>query len=855
MSLEVYEVVEAGASLERGDNNHSNELREKKFWDDSRSTTAMGRARRAESTAKALEAILLAKSEQEPIPIVVSLDGPEMRSEDYRSRLLSSIEESGQLRGELADLLQQQQADSESIESLQQSLERLHTLVSEYRIAKDETDKQLMELADLMRSHCVDSSVSVDEFKRRLLTGSLVVTTNPAGEQEIREELENQLSKWAEWSEQVTAELASKDNECLNMRLQISGLEEKMNREAEEMEKRQTNEREKHKSAIFEITKNLKAKESERSELDKKCCNQRVEIEELGTKIIEWSAWAESVTREIEAKDSEISSLVKSENEKGQVFGEMEEEIRNLRLLLEELEGRMSLLNREAAARQEETERLLQQEVEERESAIACLKAESVHLIAEHERRIGLLNYEAATRQEETERLLKQEVEGRESAIACLKAETAQKDIEIEKLEQFYTSPHSIESVEVERRRFEEETALLEESLSESQSKLLQQKDLLESQKSELEQQSGEMRDMETKLSEWAAWAEIVSAELKLRDETEARLINELHELARSKDDDDHDVSKPKIEHVSSSVQVVNNEQEEECHILPKLVDDGNQGLREQIESAADGVEQLEEQVAELTHQLKQSHDRNAQLGILIDENELLKLQLESMHLEQASHQSDHQLIALQSQLAVRDATIKALYSMRGPSEQRESLQTLTDEVKIDDKRSDCLVDQVSTSPILSVMVDKDSSPRMLSMVDKDSSPRMLSMLDKDSSPFSSRNPTTFVDQESSPMQLPRSSLEAEIEPSPIIMELENARVEIDALKEKVAQLIIHHDAVEDARVHAEESVTLLTAYRDEIDRLSKENALLRTHQSISPQSAGGSWWMGGSSPISSTKP
>lgn len=853
MSLEGYEVVEAGSSLERGDNNHSNELREKMFWDDSRSTTAMGRARRAESTAKALEAILLAKSEQEPIPIVVSLDGPEMRSEDYRSRLLSSIEESGQLRGELADLLQQQHADSESIESLQQSLERLHTLVSEYRIAKDETDKQLMELADVMRSHCVDSSVSVDEFKRRLLTGSLVVTTNPAGEQEIREELENQLSKWAEWSEQVTAELASKDNECLNMSLQISGLEEKMNREAEEMEKRQTNEREKHKSAIFEITKNLKAKESERSELDKKCCNQRVEIEELGTKIIEWSVWAESVTREIEAKDSEISSLVKSENEKGQVFGEMEEEIRNLRLLLKELEGRMSLLNREAAARQEETERLLQQEVAGRESEIACLKAESVHLIAEHERRIGLLNYEAATRQEETERLFQQEVEGRESAIACLKAETAQKDIEIEKLKQFYTSPHSIESsVEVERRRSEEETALLEESLSESQSKLLQQKDLLESQKSELEQQSGEMRDMETKLSEWAAWAESVSAELKLRDETEARLINELHELARSKDD--ADVSKPKIEHVSSSVQV-NNEQEEECHILPKLVDDGNQGLREQIESAADGVEQLEKQVAELTHQLKQSHDRNAQLGILIDENELLKLQLESMHLEQPSHQSDHQLIALQSQLAVRDATIKALYSMRRPSEQSESLQTLTEEVKKNDNGSDCLVDRVSSSPILSVMVDKDSSPRMLSMVDKDSSPRMLSMLDKDSSPFSSRNPTTFVDQESSPMQLPRSSLEAEIEPSPIIMELENARVEIDALKEKVAQLIIHHDAVEDARVHAEESVTLLTAYRDEIDRLSKENALLRTHQSISPHSAGGSWWMGGSSPISSTKP
>lgn len=749
-------MVEAGSSFVSGRTNNFIELRAI-FCDDSRST-AIERARRAEGTAKALEAILLAKSEQEPPIHILSLDGREMRSEDYRSRLLSSMDELGQLRGELSDLLRQQQADSESIESLHQSLERLHTLVSEYRIAKDETDKQLMELADVMRNHCVDSSLSVDEFMRRLQTGSLVVTTNPSGEQEIREELENQLSKWAEWSEQVTAELATKDNECLNMSLQISGLEEKMNRDAEDMEKR----REKHQLAILEITQKFKAKESEMSELEKTCSNQRVQIEELGTKIIEWSAWAESVTREIEAKDSEISSLVKLENEKGQVFGKMEEEIKNSRSLIKELEGNISLLNRDGA-----------------------------------------------TRQEEIERRLQQEVAGRESEIACLKAEKAQKDIEIQKLKELYICDPN-EYVQVERR-LKEEIAILEESLSECHSKL-------ESQKSELQEQSGEMREMETKLSEWAAWAESVSAELKLRDETEARLINELHELARSKDD----VSKPK----------------EECLFFPKLVDDENQGLRDQIESVADVVVQLEEQVAELTHQLKQSHDRNAQLGILIDENELLKLQLESMHMEQPSSDQSDQLIALQSQLAVRDATIKALYSMRPPGEESESLKTLTDKVTIND-----MVDQVSTSPILTGMVDKDSSPRMLSMVDKDSSP------------FSSTNPTALVDQESSPMQLPRSSLEAEIEPSPIIIELENARVEIDALKEKVAQLIIHQDAVEDARVHAEESVTLLTAYRDEIDRLSKENALLRTHQSISPQSAGGSWWMGGSSPISSSKP
>lgn len=181
----------------------------------------MLRARRAETSARALEVILRTQS-QDSRPLsqqisvasavdedTVSIDGVVMTSEDYRSRLVLVLQELESAKAALVQTKEQQKIDAENIESLQSSLERLHNLVAEYRRDKDNTDTEFTELLELARSLVGDKFIGLADLKDLIRSG-------PEGSQlgisnAEREELETQLANWSTWSEKITQELTERD--------------------------------------------------------------------------------------------------------------------------------------------------------------------------------------------------------------------------------------------------------------------------------------------------------------------------------------------------------------------------------------------------------------------------------------------------------------------------------------------------------------------------------------------------------------------------------------------------------------------------------------------------------------------
>lgn len=833
MSLEEYEVIEPSSrDLLNGD------LRSI-LLDEGRKS-AMERTRRAESTAKALEAILLAKSEEVPEPL--SQFGPvAMASEDYRSRLISSMEEVGKLRCELSELLNQQQADSDNIESLQLSLERLHALVSDYRKAKDDTDKQLMDLADVVRSHCGDSTVSVEEVKRQLTLGTLIVTSHE--EAGVREELEMQLSKWAEWSDEVTAELASKDEENQELRKSINSAQKDIAELTIRLEKDQ--------QVIVELKSQAHALPEMKGELE----SRNAEIVQLQGEIEQWSVWAESMkgsgeeidrlanlaeTREVEIKRLETCAT------------EKDREIDYLAKLIEARDSDLNRLTGEIGQRDDEmlnfkTEVvLLKDELTAKETEIASL-SQKLEDQAKGDKKeleeLDSLRREIETREDELARLNEYvtnieanqgpELEGLRSDMEALRAA---KSMEIESLRDHIVSLEA----QVDRvHKLESEVAMAHDNLVAKNAEMSELESLQTMQLNELKHQisikdeeivklkdymraqreaqleekessdesdrlKSEIAEMESKLSEWAAWADSVTNELKLRDESEAHLLQQLDAFKREKESlKTFSVSTATTGDLENNNKLMVQENEEE-DILE---------LKHRLESADELLLEFQYQVAELTAQIQNMNDREAEVGILTDENELLKLQIES-----TDQDASNKLVELTSQLAVRDATIKALYD------------NINTRVKVDQ----------DSSPIHS-----HHPPQPKILLDQDPSPLSATLKDQHSSPLVVPGKKILLDQDSSPLHLPVSHLPGNEDG---FGELQTAKDEIEALKEKIASLIIHQDAVEDARINAEESVTLLAAYRDEIDRLSKENAHLRS--TASPQSSN-NWWGSSSSPAS----
>ena len=212
--------------------------------------SAIDRTRRAESSARALEAMLIARAENEDVSPSNNFDTISMTSEDYRSRLLSTLEETCLIRSELTELRRQQEADNECIESLQESLERLHVLSSEYRKDRDVFSAQIIEVFEAVRQRAEVSSIEdmIAQFEMGTLSlkGENRMDEIQVKEQEIEKitsrfecveaekvkleqqlgEAESKLVQWNEWSVSVTEELEMKTKEVEICNEQIAILEQ-----------------------------------------------------------------------------------------------------------------------------------------------------------------------------------------------------------------------------------------------------------------------------------------------------------------------------------------------------------------------------------------------------------------------------------------------------------------------------------------------------------------------------------------------------------------------------------------------------------------------------------------------------
>ena len=294
---------------------------------------AVDRTRRAESSARALQAMLVAKAEEEDqredLADVVLDDG--MRSEDYRSRLVVLQREDGQLRKDIALLTEQQQVDNESILSLQDSLERLHRLANEYKSDREDMSNQLVEFMACIRSKYprVTDSVTLMQALSRSGGDEASVGSNAqiaglrsaleqqegdliAAQSELKRlreletrtgedasliaEMELKLTEWSRWAEAMDSEMRVRDARIKELERAPSQIDE-------------TDFSENLNEQVAELSLALHDKEEELHESRKLCAEQQamiIQLEQIQTshvtelerKLAEWVQWSESIEAE-----------------------------------------------------------------------------------------------------------------------------------------------------------------------------------------------------------------------------------------------------------------------------------------------------------------------------------------------------------------------------------------------------------------------------------------------------------------------------------------------------------------------------------------------------------------------------
>ena len=459
------------------------------------SRAAVQRTRRAETSAKALEAILMAQAEESSAPPaqsdMVTVDGVLMTGEDYRSRLVRSLEELKSVKATLKRTVEQHKSDSDNIDSLQSSLERLHALVAEYRKDKDQIDREFTELLDAARSVVGDPSIGLAELKELARSGNGGMSLLSSE----REELEAQLANWTSWSEQVTQELTERDQLLQDKEKELTEVVSRM----ESMQSVHAQEIAEKIRSIELLEQQVEAGEHE--EL----------IAEMETKIAEWTSWADSVNEELKVKtdlESRIEELTTQLEQERKEMTYLSESLKSANQKLREAEDRIFELELQSeqsqslaqdlektivdlqaqVAQKPETDEALRIATEKRQMVSEEL-AEKVELIRELEDKItewsdwaDQMNIELKSKDEIIRGLEEEEV-ARTKAQLVSKSET------------------------------EEALKLARETIQDLQGRI----DSVEMKK-ELSEKNETISELESKVAEWYAWAEEMNAELKSKD-------------------------------------------------------------------------------------------------------------------------------------------------------------------------------------------------------------------------------------------------------------------------------------------------------------------------------------------------
>lgn len=947
---------------------------------------AIARTRRAEANAKALEAMLIAKFEEEENPVTTpapvspwtkSGDPNRMETEDYRSRLQSSLNQALALKSEISELLAQQESDNSIIESLQSSLERLHALIADYRKDKDEVDQELVTLLDTIRSSAGDD-ISSEEVKILLSSGALQVVgkdhletavVDPATEETIKQ-LEEQLAHWAKWSEQMTLEineredminaknfeieslhrdiaekgslhddLAAKQRESDELLQKLKGLEENLIRSRDELENVDiTNQRlsaEKNELQVRvdslmqqfdETTSLLKLRisqlEEEIATQPQATCDHEQTMNEMETKLQEWSAWADEMTNELSAREQEIEEI---KQERTSTVNQMELELNSATNRLLESEETSSRLTVELESLQEQLRSALATPAADLEEPLSEAR------VSELKSRVSWSPEELAELSK-TELLVVSESLKSDSSVMEKKLEEWQ-SWSAETTEELSHSNREKKLLEIRVLELEEEVQTAEHERRKSKSDeaelrvLRGENDLLKLQIESLSSSLNDVsspraadedmiamnRELETKISEWAVWADEVTVTLAEKDQIikdlETKLVraetsSEEIGLLRAKidqlmDENEMLTSLP-VDKAKEDLQAKLKEWQhwaDDTNETLKIRDDEILNLRAQLENSAKAsdvsemqvkldewskwaetmtadlqqrdallrerdqeIESLRAEVVQVdtSDQLDELKSLVVQLRAELEEKEFaissLTKQVTEIPKSPKSPKKSENEAVLWSKLAVRDATIKALtavHSLTPPTEETASdtqIETLKQRVfelensanqEKDDKAS--LEQKMSewtqwAEGMTSQLRDRDAEIETLRANAATGDAAKLAIEEKqelekkifewsewaESVTAQLREKDDMIAQLSSrspSSQSPRDSLTKTHE-------------EIEALKQTIAKL---NSAPRD-----EEAEILVSVYRQEVDRLSKENSELRA-AGTAGKSEG--WW------------
>ena len=958
----------------------------RKFLHEDSRRNAIARTRRAEANAKALEAMLVAKFEEEenrvttssPVSPRTKLGDPKlMETEDYRSRLESCLNQVSGLKSEISELLAQQESDNSIIESLQLSLERLHALIAGYRKDKDEVDLELVTLLDTIRSSAGEN-ISSEEVKILLSSGALQVVSkdhlaialvDPATEETIKG-LEDQLAQWANWSEQMTLEineredmliakkieieslhrdiadksslhddLAAKQRESDELLQKLKGLEENLIRSRDELENVDiTNRRlsdEKNElqvrvdslmQQLNETTSSLKLRisqlEEEMATQPQATCDHEQTVNEMETKLKEWSAWADEMTKELAAREQEIEEI---HQESASKVNQMEIDLKSATNRLLKSEEKSSRLAEELGSLQEQLRSALARPaavLEEplSEARVAELKScvsWSPEELAEFSKTELLLFSE--TVQSELS-VMKKRLEDWQSWSAEKTEENAHSNREKKLLEiRVLELEVEVQTAEQERKKFLSDEAQLRVLRGENDLLKLQMESWsrslndVPSPRAADEDLTAMNRELETKISEWAVWADEVTVTLAEKDQVikdlETKLMrsetpSEEIGLLRAKIDQLMDetemLASLPVEKAKEDLEAKLKEWQQwadDTNETLKIRDDEILNLRAQLENSAHAADVRDMQVklnewskwAEtMTTDLKQREallrDRDREIASLravavqADTSSELE-ELKSLVVQLRAEMEDKELaissltkqvteipnspkypnkseyeVVLWSKLAVRDATIKALtavHSLRTKTEETASatqIETLKQRVfelehgAKEEKNDKVSLEQKITEwtqwaqDMTSQLRDRDAEIETLRANAAAGDAANLATAEKqelenkifewsewaESVTAQLREKDDMIAQLSSRSPSGQSPSES----------LRKANEEIEALKQTIAKL---NSAPRDQEVQ-----TLLSVYRHEVDRLSKENSELRAARAA-VKSEG--WW------------
>jgi len=813
--------------------------------------SAIDRTRRAESNAKALEAILEAQ-------VNVSSESfaavpPEelyMELEDTRARLVHRMKELESLRSEVSELRSQQTIDNDNIESLQQSLERLHRVAGEYRTDRDNLSSQLIELFTVVKNSGNDmTNISIDELKVKLGDGQLVmVDPSSVG---VSEETSSMIGE-------LEAAIVARDAAIAEKQSQIDQLE----LSAENLQ-----------STINHLTSQLEQVRISNESLTAELVQEREQLAEYETKINEWSDWAANVTGDLEARNKEIELLEKFKEHAAEEIEILEERVKELSMASpppivdsSEMESWKSQINDLEAEKGELEKKIYEWSewaqsmtsgLEEREKEIEQLKS---GLTDNADIREQLEN----TRSEKMK--ISAELESVRETISELTIQVNAKDTEI----------MTMKSVEDELRRAEAKIANLNDQLLISENLVSGAAEQLETERIGLENTCTELR-----------------AKLAVRDSTISALSKEVDELKKLPHQDDSQLKQ--IQALEAELvflrdqQMMMGDKEQEIHRLKGEVAFLNEDTGRMTASISDLRNSYEDVSNELeatrielrNHKARVMELENRPEEPQIDEAQLIEerqkfestirqlendkmglgeklFQLQSLLDESNARQSD--LVAQVSELTkkVDEWTIWSDENQREISARDADIAKLESQLEESGTIAERLREQIrmledglaasgaeSGSPDLARLeAERADMEQKLIAWNKWADEVTGQLADRDATIADLMSGRDHLDESLRQAEelrrrvaeLESTAVEREknlADDSPIGKRLDNddlanAQAEIQELRDQLQKAQAPR-ASSPGVVSSEEAEVLLDAYRAEIDRLSKENSKLRT--------------------------